>query len=666
MKIDNPDKLFPKSPFSLREEAYQPDSSLLSSLIQSLPLNIYAKDKGGVFIFANAYYCQSVGKTHTEIIGKTDHDIHPGQLAEKYLADDRRIMQSKQAESIEEKWQSKGGDPGYCLVIKSPLYDNATNQIIIGTIGIFWDITKRKKAEILLAEEKNLLRTVIDNLPDYIYVKDLKSNFVLANEAVAKLMGAESPDALLGNSDSDYYSEKDAVKFRSDELRIITTGEAKTDIEERFHKPDGGLEWCLTSKLPLKNLNDEITGIVGIGHNITKWKKHEEEKNNLQAQLLQSQKMETVGTLTAGIAHDFNNILNVINGYTELLMLDSDSESQQYKVLNKIMDAGRSATELVSQLMMFSRKSVTQPKVIDLNQLLTSTQHMLRRIIGEEIDFQQSLANDLWPIKIDPAQMEQVVVNLAANARDAMGNGGILRVVTQNISIDEKNHSLPAELLPGDYIRLTMSDNGTGIKKEHLKRIFEPFFTTKEKHKGTGLGLATVLGIIQQNQGTIDLSSDEGKGTSITIFLPRTEEDLDPAVSPGAPPLLDGGTETLLVVEDRPEMLNLVSDILSSQGYTVMEASDGKEGLQIIEDDNIKIDLLITDVVMPEMSGKELAEITLKSRPKTQILFMSGYADDKIDTCDISQPGMAFIQKPFNSRELCTMVRNLLDGATCD
>jgi two-component system, cell cycle sensor histidine kinase and response regulator CckA len=662
MKKSDPDEFFPKKPFPLEGEGYQPDSSLLSSLIQSLPLNIYAKDKNGNFIFANTYYCRSVGKQLSEIIGKTDHEIHPGKLAEKYLADDRRIMATQQAESIEEKWQSLGGEPGYIQVIKSPLYESAKNKIVIGTIGVFWDITKRKKAEILLAEEKNLLRTVIDNLPDYIYVKDLQSKFVLANKAVANLMGAKHPDALLGTSDLDYYSEKDASKFRDDEMQIMTRGRAQTDIEEFFHTPMGAAEWCLTSKLPLKNLNGEIIGMVGIGHNITERKKNEEERKKLESQLLQSQKMETIGTLAAGIAHDFNNILNVINGYTELLMLKKDPESPEHATLEKIMHAGRSAAELVNQLMMFSRKSVTQPKVIDFNLLLTNTQHMLRRIIGEEIDIQQNLSPDLWPIKIDPAQMEQIVINLAANARDAMQSGGVLKMVTKNVSTKDSSLQLPPQLSTGEYICFIVSDNGSGIEKEYIDRIFEPFFTTKAKHKGTGLGLATVLGIIQQNKGTIDLKSDKGKGTTFRIFLPRSTEQKDSAATMDRIHKPAGGTETLLVVEDRQDVRDLVADILRTQGYNVLDAPGGKEALEVIKKlGSKKIDLLVTDVVMPGMSGKELAKTLLLSQPETKILFMSGYTDDTISQYDIAHPGKAFIQKPFNSNELGNAVRELLD-----
>ncbi len=665
MKTSGQDKLFPKSPFPLKEEPYQPDTSLLFSLVQSLPLNIYAKDKNGTFIFANTYYCRSVGKKHDEIIGKTDHEIHPGILVKKYLADDQRIMETRQAESIEEEWQSIGGVLGYIQVIKCPLYDNAKDQLVIGTIGIFWDITKRKKAEILLAEEKNLLRTVIDNLPDYIYVKDLESKFVLANKAVANLMGAEYPDALLGKTDLDYYSEKDASKFRNDEIQLMTSGKAITDIEEFFHSPQGKIEWSRTSKLPLRNINDEIIGMVGMGHNITAWKKQEEERKRLEAQLLHSQKMETIGTLVAGIAHDFNNILNVINGYTELLMLKGDPNSPEHATLGKIMHAGRSAAELISQLMMFSRKGVIQPKVIDFNLLLTNTQHMLRRIIGEEIDIQQNLSADLWPIKIDPAQMEQIVINLAANARDAMQSGGVLEMITKNVSTSDTDHTLPPELSPGDYICFFVIDNGSGIKKEHQERIFEPFFTTKEKHKGTGLGLATVFGIIKQNGGTVDLESAEGKGTTIRIFLPRSTEQADSAASSCHLHLPAGGSETLLVVEDRRDVLELVADILKAQGYNVLEAHSGKDALQLIKAmGHKKINLLISDVVMPGMSGKELAKELLTTHPETKILFMSGYTNDTISQHDISQPGTAFIQKPFTSNELGNIVRELLDDPT--
>ena len=291
----------------LTKEGYKPDSRLLSSLIHSLPLNVFAKDREGRFIFANDFYCKSVGKTHEAVIGKDDFEIHPKDLAEKFRADDKRIMDLCQVESIEEAWQSIGGEYGYIQVIKSPLYD--LRQEVIGIIGIFWDITDRKKTEIELAEERNLLRTLIDIVPGYIYVKDRESRFLLANKAVAHVMGAKAPEDVIGKTDFDFYSDSDAKNFHSDERQVFEEEKPLVDREESFYSHDGQPGWILTNKVPLRNIDGEVIGLVGMGLNITKRKEAEQEREKLKAQLLHAQKMETVGTLAGGLAHDLNNLL---------------------------------------------------------------------------------------------------------------------------------------------------------------------------------------------------------------------------------------------------------------------------------------------------------------------------------------------------------------------
>ncbi|WP_163335872.1 PAS domain-containing sensor histidine kinase [Desulfopila sp. IMCC35008] len=665
---DNPDKpsaqIFKQLAHTLDSEDYTPDTPLLTSLIHSLPLNVYAKDTEGRFIFANRQYCGSVNLEHSEIIGKNDFEIHPGEMAEKYRQDDRKIMESRQPVTIEEAWQSIGGKRGYVQVVKAPLFDAEEQDKVIGTVGIFWDITDRKQAEIDLAEERNLLRTLIDNLPDAIYVKDKSGRFLVANSRVAKIMGANHHRDLIGKTDFDYYHREYAKKYHNDEQQILKNNKPLYDLEETVRIGDGTLRWFLTSKIPLNNINGEVIGIIGVGHDISQRREEENQRQRLEAQLQHAQRIETVGTLVAGIAHDFNNHLSVINGYAELLTLLPNTESsQREEFAKKILQAGKSAAVLTNQLMAFSKKQVIQPRIVDFNSLLSDIVNLLRPILGEHIDVELDLDPDIHHVEIDPTQVEQVVMNMAVNSRDAMPQGGTFRLATENIRLEEQatNNQTPFNLPAGDYIRLTVYDSGTGIQKEIRDRVFEPFFSTKEKNKGTGLGLSTVLGIIQQNGGTIELRADETPGTTFEIYLPGKMNVTDDILTESKTTDVDGGNETIFIAEDEQNVRALTQTILLAKGYKVFCGADGEDALRIISQNNLSVDLLLTDIIMPNINGKELAEKLLKQHPKMKVLFMSGYSDDTLSRYDISQKGTDFIRKPFKTDILTRKVRDLLD-----
>ena len=639
------------------------NDALFISLIQSIPLNIYAKNREGKFIFANSCYCKNTGKRLEEILGTDDFDVHPRELADKYRADDQRIISSGKTEVIEESWQSIGGEKGYIQVIKSPLFGIADREQAMGTIGVFWDITDRKRAELSLAEERYLLRTLIDNLPNYIYIKDRECRFLLGNRAVAELMGAASVDALVGKSDFDYYPAAKAEQFYHDDRQVIFDEIDLVDKEEEIIDHMGQKSWASTSKFPLRNLDGEVTGLVGIGRDITSLKKAEEERRKLEAQLLHSQKMETVGTLAAGIAHDFNNILSIINGYTELLLLGTFAEEKRKDILTKIHQAGQSAAGLVSQLTAFSSKQVIQPRTVNLNSVLRNISQMLQRIIGEKISIELDLAANLWDVKIDPIQVEQIVVNLAANARDAMPDGGKLSIETKNFASHEVAVlSLNQPLEPCEHVRLAISDNGCGIPKDVQRRVFEPFFTTKEMHKGTGLGLATVFGIVQQNTGGITLESEPGAGTRIAIFLPRTLEPSQESYTAGRKTILPPGTGHVLVVEDDDEVREYVLTLLVELGFTVHGISTGREAMNYLATSKDRVDMLVTDVVMPGINGKELADQMSAVYPDIKVFFMSGYTNDTIGDYDLARADRAFIQKPFSAELLAAKIRQVLSS----
>jgi len=414
---------------------------------------------------------------------------------------------------------------------------------------------------------------------------------------------------------------------------------------------------CLVSwdNTMIRDSAGRIIGTASLGRDVT-------EQQNLEEQLRQSQKMESVGRLAGGIAHDFNNLLTAINGYAELMLLDLKPQDPFYLTAREILQAGEKAAGLVRQLLAFSRKQLLQPRILELNQLIRDNTRMLRRLIGEDIQLDTLLKPDLEKIKADPGQLEQVILNLCVNARDAMPKGGRLTLETANVELSEDYAWQRASVISGPYIMLAISDTGCGMDAETLAHIFEPFFTTKEKGKGTGLGLSTVYGIIQQSGGHIWVYSEVGRGTTFKIYLPVAygeEETAQPR-----PKLTDSprGWETVLVVEDEDLVRNLTCLTLRLKGYEVLEATNGGEALLLCEQRKEPIHLLLTDVVMPQLGGRDLARRLKQLRPEMKVLFMSGYTEDAIVHHGVLEPGLEYVQKPFSPEALVRLVRGLLDS----
>jgi len=380
-----------------------------------------------------------------------------------------------------------------------------------------------------------------------------------------------------------------------------------------------------------------------------------------QEQLRQAQKMEAVGRLAGGVAHDFNNVLSVIIGYGDLLLQDLRPADPMRAEVEEIRKAGQRAAGLTRQLLMFSRQQVVEPRVIDLHEVLTSMDKMLQRILGEDVELVSMPPKAAGRVKADPSHIEQVILNLVVNARDAMPTGGKLTLETANVVLDEdyaRSH-LPAKA--GPYVMLAVSDTGVGMDRETQARIFEPFFTTKDIGTGTGLGLSTVFGIVQQSGGNIWVYSEPGKGTTFKVYLPRVDDDVD-APKPHVAPATLRGTETILLVEDEEQVRTVVVNILRRQGYRVFPAQHAGEALLLCESYPEAIDLLITDVVMPQMSGPELARRLARTRPGMKVLCMSGYTDDSIVRHGVLESGVAFLQKPVTPATLASKVREILDG----
>jgi len=524
---------------------------------------------------------------------------------------------------------------------------------------IFWirkltrEIKQRKRAEERLAGANRLLQTIVNTAPMRIFWKDRESRYLGCNLAFARDAGRSHPEELIGKDDYQFPWKEQAEKFRGDDEQVIDTGVAKLAYEEQLASPDGELLWIRTSKVPLRNDQQEIIGMLGIYEDIT-------ERKQLKAQLMQAQKMEAIGQLAGGVAHDFNNKLAVILGYAELALMQTSEAQPLFHPLQQIQQAAESSAGLTRQLLAFARRQPVVPKVLDLNKNIHGLLQMLHRLIGVDIELVWRPGADLWPVRMDPTQMDQVLANLSVNARDAISGGGRLTIETANLTIDRADCAAYPGCTPGDYVSLTVSDNGCGMDAATQARIFEPFFTTKDVGKGTGLGLSTVFGIVQQNEGLIKVYSQPGQGTSFEIYLPRhggAEEplQLQPAV---AHP--QKGTECVLLVDDDPSIRGTVAMMLETLGYRVMEAGSPAEAIDLAEQHADEIRLLITDVIMPEINGSDLAKRLAPKHPHLRCLFMSGYTATVIAPHGVFEKDGQFIQKPFTLGELSNKVRAAL------
>ncbi|MDZ7831434.1 MAG: response regulator [Desulfobacterales bacterium] len=396
---------------------------------------------------------------------------------------------------------------------------------------------------------------------------------------------------------------------------------------------------------------------------IAERKRMEEERQNLQAQFTQAQKMESIGRLAGGVAHDFNNKLTIINGYAELAIDMMDPSDPLRKTIQEIHTAGNQSALIVRQLLAFARQQTISPVLLDLNNTISSMLKMLQRLIGENIDLAWHPGSNLWPVKIDPGQVDQVMANLAVNSRDAISDVGKLTIETKNTTVDEEYCKSNPEAIPGRYVMLAVSDDGCGIETEVMGQLFEPFFTTKEIGKGTGLGLPTVYGIVKQNEGFINVYSEPGEGTTFKIYLPSQEEAEKSGVHSAKKSTMQApmGTETILIVEDEKAILQLSRRMIEGLGYTVLIAGNPSEALQLSKDYHGSIDLLITDVVMPEMNGWDLSSQLAKNHPGLKTLFMSGYTANVIAHHGMLDEGLQFIQKPFSLKDLAVKVREVLE-----
>ncbi len=524
----------------------------------------------------------------------------------------------------------------------------------------FIDITERKRAEEEMRKSEAHLRTLVQTIPDLIWLKDKDGVYLSCNSRFERFFGATQAE-IVGKTDYDFVDKELADFFIAHDRKAMAAEKPSSNEEWITFADDGHRALLETIKTPMFDDTGTLVGVLGIGRDITERKRAEEEKSKLEMQLQQAQRIEAIGQLAGGVAHDFNNMLGVILGHTEMMMEELQPSQAIYKDLKQIEVAAKRSADITRQLLAFARKQTIAPKSIDLNETVESMLKMLRRLIGEDIELIWLPGSSLWQVRMDPSQIDQILANLCVNARGAIDGVGTITVGTGKITLDEEYCSAHMGFVPGDYVRLTVSDNGCGMSKETMAHIFEPFFTTKAVGKGTGLGLATVYGAVKQNKGFINVYSEVGRGTTFTIYLPRHQgEDGQDEYQEGSKRVL-GGNETILLVEDEPTILAMARSMLQRLGYKVLAATSPGEAIRMASDFSGRIDLLITDVIMPEMNGRDLAANMVAKKPDMKCLFMSGYTADIINKHGVIEENLCFIQKPFSKMELAGKIREVID-----
>lgn len=522
------------------------------------------------------------------------------------------------------------------------------------------DLAGRQKAEEALRESEALLNEVGQIAKIGGWEMDLITRKARWTRGTYDIVEIEPGAPIPGPDEHVSYYLPEYRPMVAEAIRGLIKEDKPLDIEAQALTAKGNVKWFHAIGKAVRNGNQCIK-IKGTLQDITEQKLAETEREKLQAQLIQAQKMESVGRLAGGVAHDFNNMLGIILGYSELILERGNLSETLQNNIQEIHNAGRRAAEITGKLLAFARRQTISPKVLDLNETVGNMLKMLRRLIGEDIDLAWFPKPGLWPVMADPSQIDQILANLCVNARDAIAGAGKVTIETGMVTFDSAYCSEHAGFVPGDYTMLAVSDNGCGMPPEVLSHLFEPFFTTKEVGKGTGLGLATVYGIVKQNNGFINVYSEPERGTTVKIYLPRHVGKADTIEEQEAVAIPRGHGETVLLVEDDPAILLLAETMLTGLGYKVLEASAPNLALQLAKEHLGTINLLLTDVVMPEMNGRDLAQQVQALDPEIKVLFMSGYTADTVAHHGVLDEGIRFLQKPFSIRDIAHKIRQSLD-----
>jgi PAS domain S-box-containing protein len=632
-------------------EALRDHHQLLNAIIEGTTAATYVKDLQGRYLLMNSAGAAFVGKSAAEILGKDDAALFSPESAQRIIARDRQTVESGMVQTYEEETTVEGVTRTY-LSTKGPFRD--AQGRVVGLVGSSLDVTDRYHAIEALAESEERFRTVFDGSPVGMAVLGKDGSVVASNSACRQMLGLGEEDlrevAVFDELTHPEDRAADSARFQE-----MIRGKIEYDRrEKRYILRDGRRVFADLHLYLVRDKKGAPRYIIGIAVDVS-------ERKFLESQLRQAQRMETIGRLAGGVAHDFNNLLTVIKGYCDLLLERKPAADASLPQLQHIAKAAEQAASLTRQLLAFSRQQVMQPKVFSLNTLVWNTENLLRRLISEDVEMVTITAKNIGAIKADPGQIEQVILNLVINARDAMPDGGKLTLETANVELDAPYAQTHFGTLPGSYVMLAVSDTGMGMDEETQAHIFEPFFTTKELGKGTGLGLSMVYGIVKQSGGYIWVHSEIGKGSAFKVYLPRVFEHEQEIASPFPASTALQGKETILLVEDDPLVRDLAVEILESRGYSVLVADHPDIAIQLCRQHTGKIHLVLTDVIMPGRNGSQMVDEITAMRPGISVLFMSGYTDTAIMRNGNFDQATSFLQKPFSPTVLGRKVREMLD-----
>ncbi len=644
------------------QEALRASKRILEGIINAIPARIFWKDENLVYLGCNSVFARDAGFADPkDIIGKDDYQMGWRDQAELYRKDDYQVIESGNSRLLTEEPQTTPeGNTITLLTSKVPLRNSSGE--ICGIIGMYMDITPRKRAEEALLETESRLAHAMNmaQLVAWEYDVDrglftFSDRYYVFQGTTAELEGGYQMSAR--DFARKYVVPEDAHLVADEIANAVATTDPNYQkvIESRILRRDGTIRYVLVNISITKDAAGRTIQIHGANQDIT-------ERKQLETRVLQSQKMETVGKLAGGVAHEFNSILTAIIGQSELLLEDLPAGSPLMKNATEICEAARRAASVTQQLLAYGRKQMLRPEILDLNRVIADISRMLHHFLGKDVDVHIVPAADLHAVEVDAGQIEQVIMNLAINARDAMPTGGKLTLETANVSFDPETVGRYPELKPGDYAMLAITDTGTGMSAETKKHLFEPFFSTKDVGQGTGLGLSTCYGIIKQSGGHISVYSEPGRGTIFKIYLPQVGQKPNNRL-PRLDSDLPRGTETILLVEDDRALREMATTLLIRLGYKVLAAADGIEALRLkLQHGGGHIDLLFTDVVMPHMTGKELADRLKMSSPDTRVLYTSAFTSNAIVHQGVLDKGVALLQKPFTPSALAQKLREVLNG----
>ena len=625
---------------------------LQAAALKAAPIGIMITDVTGRIIWVNEAMNGLSRFERDEMVGETPRIFKSGKHPEAFYREMWHTILSSEIWQGELINRRKDGTLYPEEQSITPVWNEAGE--ITHFVAIKQDITERLEAEDALRNSEQNFREIFEQMQEGVFRATADGELVLVNSQFAALLNFDSPERILGtNLFKDGFFSEDSLARIKGEL------EAKDELHNVEAAMRTRIDKEIQVRLNIHKLQRNDGGIryyEGTVEDIT-------EHKALEQQLIQAQKMEAIGQLAGGVAHDFNNLLTVIKGYSQLLLaeISFDQDHEYYSNLTQIDSAAKRAESLTRQLLAFSRRQILEAKILDLNDIIQNLEKMLRRLIEEDVDLKIKYGSELGSIKADSGQIEQVIINMAVNARDAMPAGGALFIESSNCRVTEVAEEAQRGIKPGQYVKLSISDTGIGMDEETLDKIFNPFFTTKEKGKGTGLGLATVYGIIKQSDGYVMVDSVPGEGTVFNVYLPLVSEQVTAEINQSHRSQNLEGTETVLVVEDESELRKVIVETLQLYGYTVLESMNSTNAMEIAKDLSQPMDLILTDVVMPEINGKELSERITELRPDIKVLFMSGYTDDVIAQYDIIKKGVRFLQKPFTPMDLGYKIRSVLD-----